>query len=134
MYRIRLHGRGGQGIKTGAHILGTTLFLAGYEVQDAPRYGAERRGAPIFAYVRAGDKPINERGVIHRPDLIVVADDTLLAVSATPVLEGAQAGAVVLIHSELEADGWTQRLSVAAEVLVLPPCRDEAGAGVPVGA
>ncbi|MEN8711676.1 MAG: 2-oxoacid:acceptor oxidoreductase family protein, partial [Arenicellales bacterium] len=45
MYRIRFHGRGGQGMKTASRILGTAFFLAGYEVQDAPRYGAERRGA-----------------------------------------------------------------------------------------
>ena len=43
MYRIRFHGRGGQGMKTASRILGTAFFLSGYEVQDAPRYGAERR-------------------------------------------------------------------------------------------
>ena len=49
MYRIRFHGRGGQGVKTASQILSSALFLEGFEVQDAPRYGAERRGAPIFA-------------------------------------------------------------------------------------
>jgi pyruvate ferredoxin oxidoreductase gamma subunit len=53
MYRIRFHGRGGQGMKTAGRILGTAFFLTGFEVQDAPRYGAERWGAPIFAYVCA---------------------------------------------------------------------------------
>jgi pyruvate ferredoxin oxidoreductase gamma subunit len=48
-------------MKTASRILGTALFKAGYQVQDAPRYGAERRGAPIFAYVRADQKTINER-------------------------------------------------------------------------
>ena len=47
MYRIRFHGRGGQGIKTASRILGSAFFAEGFEVQDAPRYGAERRGAPI---------------------------------------------------------------------------------------
>ena len=56
MFRIRFHGRGGQGMKTASRILGSAFFLEGYEVQDAPRYGAERRGAPIFAYVRAAKK------------------------------------------------------------------------------
>jgi len=82
MYRIRFHGRGGQGMKTASRILGTALFLEGYEVQDAPRYGAERRGAPIFAFVRAARKIINERGIIAVPDLVVVADDTLVPVPA----------------------------------------------------
>ena len=79
MFRIRFHGRGGQGMKTASRILGTAFFKAGYQVQDAPRYGAERRGAPIFAYVRADQKTINERGIIDHPGLVVVADDTLMA-------------------------------------------------------
>ncbi|MCK4900049.1 MAG: 2-oxoacid:acceptor oxidoreductase family protein, partial [Anaerolineales bacterium] len=88
MYRIRYHGRGGQGMKTASRILGTAFFLEGFEVQDAPRYGAERRGAPIFAYVRASRKPINERGIIRRPDLVIVADDTLVSIPAAGVLSG----------------------------------------------
>ena len=67
MYRIRFHGRGGQGMKTASRILGSAFFNEGFEVQDAPRYGAERRGAPIFAYVRADRSEIRERGVILRP-------------------------------------------------------------------
>jgi len=43
MFRICFHGRGGQGMKTASRILGTAFFIEGYEVQDAPRYGAERR-------------------------------------------------------------------------------------------
>ncbi|MFZ9039616.1 MAG: 2-oxoacid:acceptor oxidoreductase family protein, partial [Gammaproteobacteria bacterium] len=87
MFRIRFHGRGGQGMKTASRILGTAFFNAGYEVQDAPRYGAERRGAPIFAYVRADRETINERGIIDRPDLVCVADDTLVGMPAAAVRE-----------------------------------------------
>ena len=47
MFRIRFHGRGGEGMKTSSRILGTSFFLEGFQVQDAPRYGAERRGAPV---------------------------------------------------------------------------------------
>jgi pyruvate ferredoxin oxidoreductase gamma subunit len=68
MYRIRFHGRGGQGMKTASRIPGTAFFLEAYEVQDAPRYGAERRGAPIFAYVRASRETIHERGIIGQPE------------------------------------------------------------------
>ena len=85
MYRIRFHGRGGQGMKTASRLLGAAFFREGYEVQDAPRYGAERRGAPIFAYVRADRVPINERGIIRHPDLVIVADDSLVPVPAAGV-------------------------------------------------
>src|SRR5512144_1444952 len=99
MYRIRFHGRGDQGIKTAGRILGTTFFLEGFEVQDAPFYGAERRGAPLFAYVRAAHKPISERGMIRHPDLVVVADDTLFAVLAARVLLGITSQTVLLLDS-----------------------------------
>jgi pyruvate ferredoxin oxidoreductase gamma subunit len=120
MYRIRFHGRGGQGMKTASQILGTALFLEGFEVQDAPRYGAERRGAPIFAYVRASRSPIHERGVITRPDLVVVADDTLIPVPAAGVLQGIGANTVMLINSAEPAQTWRERLKIAGKVLSLP--------------
>ncbi|MDH5576003.1 MAG: 2-oxoacid:acceptor oxidoreductase family protein, partial [Nitrospirota bacterium] len=52
MIRIRFHGRGGHGVKTASRIVGTAAFLAGYQVQDSPIYGAERRGAPVTAFTR----------------------------------------------------------------------------------
>ena len=124
MFRIRFHGRGGQGIKTASRILGSAFFLAGYEVQDAPRYGAERRGAPIFAYVRADREPINERGIIRQADLVVVADDSLVPVPAAGVLAGCDANTVLLINSHESAEVWRGRLNLAGPVLILP-ARDE---------
>ena len=118
MWRIRLHGRGGQGMKTASRILGSALFAEGFEVQDAPRYGAERRGAPIFAYVRADRKPINERGIIRRPDLVVVADDSLVAVPAAGVLAGVDDHSVLLIYSGEKANTWRERLNTSAQILV----------------
>ena len=120
MYRIRYHGRGGQGMKTASRILGTAFFLEGFEVQDAPRYGAERRGAPIFAYVRASRKPINERGIIRRPDLVVVADDTLVSIPAAGVLSGLKEWTILLISTTETPDVWKKRLNFAGQVLKLP--------------
>lgn len=120
MYRVRFHGRGGQGMKTASRILGTAFFLEGYDVQDAPRYGAERRGAPIFAYVRASREPINERGVIQRPDLVLVADDTLVGVPAADVLAGVTEQTVLLIYSTADAPTWQERLNIRCPVLIVP--------------
>ncbi len=120
MFRIRFHGRGGQGMKTASRILGSAFFHAGFEVQDAPRYGAERRGAPIFAYVRAAREPIQERGIIRQADLVVVADDTLVPVPAAGVLAGCDADTVLLINSHESADEWRDRLNLSGPVLILP--------------
>lgn len=126
MYRIRFHGRGGQGMKTAGRILGTAFFLAGFEVQDAPRYGAERRGAPIFAYVRAGRNPIFERGIISRPDLIIVADDHLPAMPGSGVLARGGERTVFLIYSQEKASLWQERLNLPGTVITLPTLAEEA--------
>ena len=119
MYRIRFHGRGGQGMKTASRILGTAFFLEGFEIQDAPRYGAERRGAPIFSYVRAARDAIYERGVITNPDLIIVADDSLIPIPAAGVLQGITDNTVLLINSHDDANTWRHRLNINCKVLIL---------------
>lgn len=119
MYHIRYHGRGGQGLKTAGRILGTAFFLEGFEVQDAPRYGAERRGAPIFSYVRASRSVINERGIIRRPDLVAVADDTLVAIPAAGILSGVTEHTVLLIASMKKPEVWQERLNFSGLVLTL---------------
>ena len=102
MYRIRFHGRGGQGIKTGSRILGSALFNSGYDVQDAPRYGAERRGAPIFAYVRADQATINERGIIAHfkiPRYIRFVDELPMTITGKPQKFKMRAAMQELLHA-----------------------------------
>jgi pyruvate ferredoxin oxidoreductase gamma subunit len=99
MLRIRFHGRGGQGMKTASRILGAAAFHAGLIVQDSPVYGAERRDAPMAAFTRIAREPILERGAIARPDLVVVADDSLLAAPAAQPLAGCDAASTVLVNS-----------------------------------
>lgn len=117
MFSIRFHGRGGQGMKTASRILGAAFFHAGFEVQDAPRYGAERRGAPMFAYVRADRQPIDERGIIRRPNLVVVADDSLVPIAAAGVLIGIRSNTVVVINSQETADVWSRRLNLISPLM-----------------
>lgn len=127
MYRIRFHGRGGQGMKTAGRILGSAFFHEGFEVQDAPRYGAERRGAPIFAYVRAARRPVHERGVIRVPDLALVADDTLVAMPAAGVMPGVTEHTALLIVSDVDSRMWRHRLNHGGPLFTLPPMERFAG-------
>lgn len=99
MIRVRFHGRGGQGAKTAARILGTVAFKEGFTAQDSPIYGAERRGAPVAAFTRFARGPIWERGVIERPDLVVVADETLLSDPAARVYEGVADRTAVFVNT-----------------------------------
>jgi pyruvate ferredoxin oxidoreductase gamma subunit len=121
MRRIRFHGRGGQGIKTASRILGDACFQAGFEVQDAPRYGAERRGAPLFAYVRVDGRPILERGIIARPDLVVVADASLIPIPAAAVLTGLHDGSVLLVLSPEPPAPWGARLGFEGTLITFWP-------------
>ena len=132
MFRIRLHGRGGQGIKTAGQVLGSAFFRESFEVQDAPRYGAERSGAPIFSYVRADRSPIAERGVISRPDLVLVADESLIQVPAAGVLQGMTARAVLLMASTEPADTWRARLAIEGRLLALDPGADRTRVAMPL--
>jgi pyruvate ferredoxin oxidoreductase gamma subunit len=119
MYRIRFHGRGGQGMKMASHILGTAFFLAGFEVQDAPRFGAERRGAPVFAYVRAQKEPIKERGIISHPGLILVADESLVPMPVAGILNGVDAKSVLFLNCREDAAIWKKRLNFPGPVLAM---------------
>lgn len=119
MYRIRFHGRGGQGMKMASHILGTAFFLAGFEVQDAPRFGAERRGAPVFAYVRAQKNPIKERGIISHPGLILVADESLVPMPVAGILHGVDFKSVLFLNSREDAATWKERLNFPGPVLAM---------------
>jgi pyruvate ferredoxin oxidoreductase gamma subunit len=125
VYRIRFHGRGGQGIKTAGRILGSALFAEGLEVQDAPRYGAERRGAPIFCTVRAARERIHERGPVRRPDLVLVADDTLVGLPAAGVLEGVGPASVLVLASVESAEEWGRRTAFPGLLLTLPAVAEE---------
>lgn len=78
MIQIRVHGRGGQGAVTFAHILCASATYEGKYGQSCMAPTVERRGAPVEAYGRIGDKPIVERGVVLAPDYVVVLNPMLI--------------------------------------------------------
>jgi len=78
MREYRIHGRGGQGSVAAAYLLAAAAFEAGYTCQAFPAFGAERRGAPVMAFVRIDEKPITLRSQVLSPDFMIVQDDTLL--------------------------------------------------------
>ena len=78
MFQIRLHGRGGQGVVTGAEMLSVAAFLQGRHAQAFPSFGSERTGAPVVAFCRIDDKEIRLREPILAPDALIIQDPTLL--------------------------------------------------------
>jgi len=77
MMEIRWHGRGGQGAKTAALLLGEAAISAGKYVQAFPEYGPERMGAPVAAYDRIASREITIHSPVLKPDVVLVLDETL---------------------------------------------------------
>lgn len=104
MIEIRMHGRGGQGAVVACKILASALFKEGKFAQSFPAFGVERRGAPVQAFTRVDDKPINLRTEIYEPDLLVVLDPTLL--QTVDITKGLKAGGKILINTALPVSSF----------------------------
>jgi pyruvate ferredoxin oxidoreductase gamma subunit len=113
---IRIHGRGGEGVKLASRIVSRALFLGGFTVQDSPLYGAERRGAPVVAFVRFGRGPILERGYITSPDVVAIMDDSLLSLPEAGVLDGIHPATLVLVNAA-DGNALAERHRIAARVV-----------------
>ena len=72
-------GRGGQGVVTASQLTAAAALYGGYEgVSAVPSFGAERRGAPVEAYLRLSKNKINIYSNIETADYIVIFDDSLI--------------------------------------------------------
>lgn len=102
MFEVRFHGRGGQGAVTAANILAIAAFKEGKDVQAFPIFGVERRGAPVAAFLRFDNEPIDIKDQIYEPDAVVVLDPTLMEV--VNVTEGLKSGGTLIINTSKTPD------------------------------
>jgi pyruvate ferredoxin oxidoreductase gamma subunit len=102
MFQIRIHGRGGQGVVSGAEILSVAAFLEGRHAQAFPSFGSERTGAPVMAFCRIDDHEIRLREPVLQPDALIVQDATLL--HQVDVFNGLVRGGFVLLNSARPAE------------------------------
>ncbi len=97
MFQVRIHGRGGQGVVTGAEMLSIAAFLGGRHAQAFPSFGSERTGAPVVAFCRLDDKEIRLREPIMQPDALIIQDPTLL--HQVDVFSGLKPNGYILINT-----------------------------------
>jgi len=64
-------GRGGEGVVLASQLLADTFARAGFWVQSFPEFKAERRGAPISAFLRWDEEPIRRRYKVRTCDVLV---------------------------------------------------------------
>jgi pyruvate ferredoxin oxidoreductase gamma subunit len=97
MFEIRIHGRGGQGVVTGAELLSVAAFDEGKHAQAFPSFGSERMGAPVVSFCRIDDRAIRLREPILEPDALIIQDPTLL--HSLDLFSGLSPEGYVLINS-----------------------------------
>jgi pyruvate ferredoxin oxidoreductase gamma subunit len=100
MLEIRLHGRGGQGAVTAGELLAKTAGKEGKWSQSFPKFGVERRGAPVQSYCRIDEERIKIHQELYEPDLVVVMDASLIG--PVDVVAGLKKGGKVLVNTKAE--------------------------------
>lgn len=108
MLEVRIHGRGGQGNVVAAYLLASAAIGEGRYAQAFPAFGAERRGAPVVAFVRIAERPIRERCQVREPNYLIVQDDSLCHVPG--VTDGLRPDGGILVNSGKEPDALSANL------------------------
>jgi len=125
MFQIRIHGRGGQGVVSGAELLAVAAFFEGRHAQAFPSFGSERMGAPVMAFCRIDDKEIRLREPVLDPDALIIQDPTLL--HQVDLFNGVKARSCVLVNSARGAEelGLTSaEMAVKHFAIVTVPATD----------
>jgi len=115
MKEIRWHGRGGQGAVVAARVLATAFVREGKSAMAFPRFGAERRGAPVVAFTSFDDKPIREKTQLYHPDCLIVIDPLL--VRSVDVFQGVNKDSILVIDRAAPVtERYHENLGVIASV------------------
>ncbi|MBD3238571.1 MAG: pyruvate synthase [Candidatus Moranbacteria bacterium] len=102
MYKVIIHGRGGQGAKTMAMLLAEAIIESGKFAQAFPEYGPERTGAPVRAYVRMSNNQILTKEPVSKPDLVIMLDDSLL--ENREVIETLRDNPILIVNTNKEEE------------------------------
>lgn len=87
-FEITFLARGGQGAWTASVLVAQAAVIAGKYAQSFPEFGPERSGAPVRAYARIWDRPIDIHAGITKADVVAVIDGTLADRAKALVREG----------------------------------------------
>ena len=129
LFEIRWHGRGGQGAVTSAELLARAAISEGKYAQAFPKFGPERRGAPVQVFDRINSsKPIRVRADVDEPDIVVVLDPTLLRI--VNVTSGLKDSGILVVNTsrtmaEVEAEFGTKWKLAAVDAIKI--AREELG-------
>ncbi|MCI2063128.1 MAG: 2-oxoacid:acceptor oxidoreductase family protein [Eubacteriaceae bacterium] len=131
MKEIRLHGRGGQGAVKAAQLVVRAAVTGGKQAQFIPFFGVERKGSPVFGYLRVADEPIRRKTQIYTPDMLLILDDSLVMLPET--YAGLKEGGVIIINSTKSAEELNipQQAGTVAEVDATAIAEKHLGRNIP---
>jgi len=98
MIEIRLHARAGQGMVTAAEIIAQAANIEGKHSQAFPFFGSEKRGPPVTSFVRIDDKPIHLYEEIFDPDIVIVAEPSVM--HEVDVCKGLKSTGFVIVNAD----------------------------------
>jgi 2-oxoacid:acceptor oxidoreductase gamma subunit (pyruvate/2-ketoisovalerate family) len=104
MIEIKFLGRGGQGAVVASEILGKSFFLEGKYPQSFSIFGNERRGAPVFGFLRVDEEPILLKCRIKHPDHLIILDLSLT--DEKEIFKELKPDGLILINSSKEIDSF----------------------------
>jgi 2-oxoisovalerate/pyruvate ferredoxin oxidoreductase gamma subunit len=106
MIEVKFRGRGGQGAVIASEILGRSFFLEGKWPQAFSHFGGERRGAPVFGYLRVDEEPILLKCQIKDADHVVIFD--LALADEKEVFQELKPNGIVLINTSRGIDSFSK--------------------------
>jgi 2-oxoacid:acceptor oxidoreductase gamma subunit (pyruvate/2-ketoisovalerate family) len=101
---LKIRGRGGQGAVIASEMLGKACFLEGKYPQSFSVFGGERRGAPVFGYLRVDSERILLKCQIQRPDHEIIFDLSLA--DELEIAQELKPGGTILINTGFEIDAF----------------------------
>jgi len=119
LIKIVLLGRGGMGIVTACEIIAEAAYLSGsfIDVQAYPSFGAERRGAPVQAYVKLSrHEKVYDRAQIENPDILIVFDDSVLTQVDVDSLED---GGIFIVNSDKNPKYFVEKFNLSSNTMVI---------------
>ncbi len=82
---------------TAGQIVAAAAFREGKQAQSFAAFGMERRGAPVTAFARVDEIPIQTRGMVHHPDVLVLLDPSVMRFANT--FAGLKPKGMVVVNS-----------------------------------
>ena len=119
LIKIVLLGRGGMGIVTACEIIAEAAYLSGnfIDVHAYPSFGAERRGAPVQAYVKLSrHEKVYDRAQIENPDILIVFDDSVLTQEDVGSLED---NGIFIANSDKNPEHFVEKFNLSSNAKVI---------------